>query len=230
MYGMVDTDEAADDLGDIMSILFEYVAPMVQSEAVVAEDKVEFGHMPPNTYNDASAEERVWEKDRPAARKFAPKFGSLDDMERCDHIPFWLSPFRMKRHNSDPPAPLVQSPDSTVMSPSSSARGMKASEVEVDRKGSPEDIVENVAFEVLTVSEMFKWTRSNWEDEGWGEKMYAAVPFCETSIRVGLYGNSAAVAAAMSARRLAGRWCRFRRIMPFVVRPYHPGGIRMEAL
>jgi hypothetical protein len=59
MYGMVDTDEAADDLGDIMSILFEYVAPMVQSEAVVAEDKVEFGHMPPNTYNDASAEERV---------------------------------------------------------------------------------------------------------------------------------------------------------------------------
>lgn len=55
-YGMVDTDEAVDDLGDIMSMLFEYVASMVQSEAIAVE---EFGHMPPNTYNEASAEVRV---------------------------------------------------------------------------------------------------------------------------------------------------------------------------
>jgi hypothetical protein len=56
---MLDTDEADDDLGDIMSMSSEYVASTVQSEAVVAEDEVEFGHMPPNTYSEASTDERV---------------------------------------------------------------------------------------------------------------------------------------------------------------------------
>jgi hypothetical protein len=117
-YGMLDNDEAEDDSGDIMSILSEYVASMIQSEAVAAEDELEFGHMPPNTYSDASAEDRVGENDRPAERKFTLKVVSLDDIARCDHVPFCVSAFNMKRHNSDPPAPLLQSPDSTVMSPS----------------------------------------------------------------------------------------------------------------
>lgn len=81
-------------------------------------------------------------------------------------MPLWLSVLGTKRHNSDPLAPLLQSPDSTVMSPSSSKRGIKAGEDEVDRNGSPEDMVEMIAFELLTVSEMFKRTRSNWEEEG----------------------------------------------------------------
>jgi hypothetical protein len=55
---MLDLDEAADGSGDIMSMLSEYVASIVQSEAVVVDDdEVEFGHMPPNTYSEASAEE-----------------------------------------------------------------------------------------------------------------------------------------------------------------------------
>jgi hypothetical protein len=41
-----------------MSILLEYVASIAQSMAVAAEE-VEFGHMPPNTYSEVSAEERV---------------------------------------------------------------------------------------------------------------------------------------------------------------------------
>lgn len=81
-------------------------------------------------------------------------------------MPFWLSLFGMKRHNSDPSAPFLQSPDRTVMSPSSSVSGMKAWEGELDRKGSPEDKVESVAFDMLTVSEMFNRRRSTWEDEG----------------------------------------------------------------
>jgi hypothetical protein len=52
------------------------------------------------------------------------------------------------------------------MSPSSSRRGIKALEAEVDRNGSPDDMVEGMAFEVLTVFEMSKRTRSNWEEEG----------------------------------------------------------------
>jgi hypothetical protein len=67
----------------------------------------------------------------------------------------------MKRHNSDPPAPLLQSPDSTVMSPSSSKSGMKALEVGVDKKESLVYIVERVGLETVTVSEVFKRTRSN---------------------------------------------------------------------
>jgi hypothetical protein len=145
-------------------------------------------------------------------------------------VPLWLSVLGTKRHNSDPLAPLLQSPDSTVMSPSSSRRGIKAGEDEVDRNGSPEDMVDMIAFEVLTVSEMFKRTRSNWEEEGWGEKMNAALPFCGTSIRVGLYGSSVAVVAPTSARRLAGRQCRFRRIMPWVVRTYQLRRLRMDTL
>jgi hypothetical protein len=53
-----------------------------------------------------------------------------------------------------------------VISPSSSNSGMNAFEVDVDRKGSVEYMVERVGLEALTVSEMFKRTRSNWEDEG----------------------------------------------------------------
>ena len=81
-------------------------------------------------------------------------------------MPCCLSALSTKRHKADPPASLAQSPDSTVMSPPSSKRGMKALEDEVDRNGSPDDMVEGVAFEVLTVSEMSKRTRSNWEEEG----------------------------------------------------------------
>jgi hypothetical protein len=183
---MLDTDEAEDDLGDIMSMSSEYVASTAQSEAVEAEDEVEFGHMPPNTYSEASTDERVWENDRPAERKFAAKFGSLDAIERCDQVGFCSFPLGTKRHNSEPPAPFLQSPESTVISPSSSNSGMNAFEVDVDRKGSVEYMVERVGLEALTVSEMFKRTRSNWEDEGWGEKMYAELPSCGTSIRVGL--------------------------------------------
>lgn len=60
--------------------------------------------------------------------------------------------------------------------------------------------------------------------------MNAALPFCGTSIRVGLYGSSVAVAAPTSARRLAGRQCRFRRIMPWVVRSYQLRSLRMDTL
>ena len=67
----------------------------------------------------------------------------------------------MKRHNSDPAAPLLQSPDSTVMSPSSSKSGMKALEVESDKKGSLEYMVERARLETLTVCEVFKRARSN---------------------------------------------------------------------
>lgn len=165
---MLDIGEPADDFGHIVSILLEYVASIVQSATVVAEeeDKLELGHMPPNTYNDASAEDRVGENDRPAERKLTPRVESLDDMDRCDHVPLWLAASGTKRHRSDPPAPFLQSPDSTVMSPSSSKRGIKALEDEVERNGSPEDMVEMMAFEVLTVSEMFNRTRSNWAEEG----------------------------------------------------------------
>lgn len=48
-YEMLDIDEVEDALGDIKSISSEYVASMVQSESVVAEEEVEFGHMPPKT-------------------------------------------------------------------------------------------------------------------------------------------------------------------------------------
>ena len=51
--------------------------------------------------------------------------------------------------------------------------------------------------------------------------MYAELPFCDTSIRVGLYGNCVAEALAMSAKRLPGRRCRFRRII-FVCRQSIP--------
>jgi hypothetical protein len=148
LYEMFEIEDAEDeDPGDINSMLSEYVASRVQPEAVLTEDE-EFGHMPPKTYNEASEEDRVGENDRPAERKFAPSDGSVEDMDRYDQAPLFLSPATVKRDNSDPPAPLLQSPENTVISPSSSRSGIKAFGVEVDKKGRLEDIVLKEGFVV----------------------------------------------------------------------------------
>lgn len=209
-------DKAEDEAGDTNSVVSVYVASMVQSEAVEGEE-VEFGHIPPKTYREASVEERVGEKDKPAERKFAPNDGSLEDTDKRDHVSLFLPPPVVKRHSSDPAAPLLQSPDNTVRSPSSSISGMNAFDVEVDKKGRLAYMVEREGVDAWTVSKVFKRTSSNCEEEGCGEKMYAELPFCDTSSRVGLYGSWAAVAVVMSAKRLKGRRRRFRRIM-FVCR------------
>ena len=148
LYGMFEAEGAEDDPGDISSMLSEYVASRAQLEAALMEEDEEFGHMPPKTYNEASVEDRVGENDRPAERKFALSDGSVGDMDKCDQVPLFLFPAIVKRDSSDPPAPLLQSPEKTVMSPSSSRSGIKALGVEVDKKGRLENIVLKEGFVV----------------------------------------------------------------------------------
>jgi hypothetical protein len=148
LYGMFEVEDAEDDSGDINSMLSEYVASRVQPEAVLTEEDEEFGHMPPKTYNEASVEDRVGENDRPAERKFAPSDGAVEDMDKCDQAPLFLFSATVKRDSSDPPAPLLQSPENTVTSPPSSRSGIKAFGVEVDKKGRLENIVLKEGFEV----------------------------------------------------------------------------------
>ena len=131
---MLDVDDADDEAGDTISMVSEYVASTVQSKAV-EEEEVEFGHMPPYTYREASAEEQVGEKDKPADRKLVPNDGSVEDRDMRDHVSFFLPPPTVRRHSSGPSAPLLHPPDNTVISPSSSSSGMKAVDVEVDKKG-----------------------------------------------------------------------------------------------
>jgi hypothetical protein len=82
-------------------------------------------------------------------------------MDKGDQAPLFLFPATAKRDSSNPPAPLLQSPENTVMSPSSFRSGIKAFDVEVDKKGRLEDIVLKERFVVWTVSEVSKRTRSN---------------------------------------------------------------------
>jgi hypothetical protein len=158
---MFETEDVEDDPGDINSMLSEYVASRVQFGAVLAKEDEEFGHMPPKTYNEASLDDPVGENDRPAERKFAPSDGSVNDMGNRDQVPLFPFPATVKRESSDPPAPFLQSPENTVMSPPSSRSGTKAFGVEIDKKGRLEDIVLREGFWVGTVSEVSKRTRSN---------------------------------------------------------------------
>lgn len=147
LYGMFEVEDV-DDPGDISSMVSEYVASRVQPEVALTEEDEEFGHMPPKMYNEASVEDRVGENDRPAERKFAPSDGSVEDMDKCDQTLLFLFPATVKRDRSDPPAPLLQSPENTVMSPPSSRSGIKAFGVEADKKGRLENIVLKEGFVV----------------------------------------------------------------------------------
>jgi hypothetical protein len=69
-------------------------------------------------------------------------------MDKCDQVPRFSFSATAKRDISDPPAPLLQSPENTVMSPSSSRSGIKAFDVEVVKKGRLENIVLKEVFVV----------------------------------------------------------------------------------
>src|SRR4051794_31249396 len=97
LYGMFEVEDAEEDPGDIRSMLSEYVASRIQPVVVLTEEGEEFGHMPPKTYNEVSAEDRVGENDRPAERKFAPSDGSVEDMDKRDQAPLFLFPATANR-------------------------------------------------------------------------------------------------------------------------------------
>ena len=70
-------------------------------------------------------------------------------MDKGDQTPLFWFPATAKRDSSNPPEPLLlQPPENTVMSPASSRSGIKAFDVEVDKKGRLEDIVLKEGFVV----------------------------------------------------------------------------------
>jgi hypothetical protein len=69
-------------------------------------------------------------------------------MDKGDQASLFLFPATAKRDSFNPPAPLLRSPENTVMSPASSRSGIKAFDVEVDKKGRLEDIVLKEGFVV----------------------------------------------------------------------------------